>query len=388
MIMNPLFFLVVGVFFLIYAGLNYYIGLRGWQALFSHQPFVNHYAYWLVFWLIALSYLAGRIGEKYYPGWLSHWLTLVGAYWLGAMFYFVLILAGIDLIRLLDRLFRFLPGWARVAGIAPAVGLCVFLLVSGLLLFGAWNARHPKVQRYHLALPKPAGNLTQLHAVMVSDVHLGTIVKNGQLVKMVDMVNSLKPDIVLFAGDVIDESVEPFVEQQMADSFRRLQSRYGVYAVLGNHEYIGGHAEEVVQYLREAGVQVLRDQYVKVAGSFYLAGRDDSSRERFGAGKRKDLAALLSGVDRRAPLILLDHQPTDLENAQIQGVDLQLSGHTHLGQMFPNQLITGRMYEDDWGLLRKGNLQVIVSSGFGTWGPPIRLGNSPEVVDIVLDFVH
>ncbi len=387
--MNPLFFLLIGVFFLIYGGINYYIGLRGWQALFSYIPFANHYAYWIVFWLIALSYLAGRIGEKYYPGWLSHWLTLVGAYWLGAMFYFVLVVAGVDLIRFLDRFWHFLPGWAQGnAGINPALGLIIFLLVSGLLVYGAWNARHPIVQRYHLAVSKQAGNLKQLHAVMVSDVHLGTIIKNGQLVKMVDMVNSLKPDIILFAGDVIDESVEPFVEQQMAASFRRLQARYGVYAVLGNHEYIGGHADEVVQYLREAGVQVLRDQYVKVAGSFYLAGREDSSRDRFGAGKRMDLSTLLTGVNRRAPLIMLDHQPTDLENAQRQGVDLQLSGHTHRGQMFPNQLITGRIYEDDWGLLRKGNFQVIVSSGFGTWGPPIRIGNSPEVVDIVLDFAH
>ena len=116
-----------------------------------------------------------------------------------------------------------------------------------------------------------------------------------------------------------------------------------------NHEYIGGNAEEAINYLGEAGVKVLRDSSQEIAGSFNLIGRDDRSSER-------------------------------------AGVDLQLSGHTHAGQLFPIQFMTRRIFEDDWGLLRKGNFQLIVSSGYGTWGPPIRLGNTPEVVDIMIKF--
>lgn len=139
-------------------------------------------------------------------------------------------------------------------------------------------------------------------------------------------------------------------------------------------------------YLEGAGVNVLRDRWLKVAGSFYVIGRDESSKARFTGEKRLDLQDLLKGVDNSLPLILLDHVPSQLQEAQAQGIDLQLSGHTHRGQLFPNQFITSKIFEDDWGLLRKGNYQIIVSSGFGTWGPPIRVGNKPEIVDITMRF--
>ena len=175
-------------------------------------------------------------------------------------------------------------------------------------------------------------------------------------------------------------------KQQVSDTFRKLSAPYGVFAVLGNHEYIGGNAEEAIKYLGEAGVKVLRDSSQEIAGSFYLIGRDDRSSERVNKVKRQDLKTLMKGIDRSFPTILMDHQPSQLEEPVEQGVDLQLSGHTHAGQLFPIRYITRRIFEDDWGLLRKGNFQLIVSSGYGTWGPPIRLGNTPEVVDIVIKF--
>lgn len=384
---RPLFFVIFSIVLLFYGALNYYIGLRVWQALGSFLPWLNSKIYWLVFWLTALSYLAGRLGRKFLPAYISHGLTLVGAYWLAAMFYFVLILIIVDLVRLFDRWLVFLPvGMRQNPGIAPGVGLGVLILVIGIVVYGFWNARNPQVRHYELTIAKHAGALNQLRVVMVSDIHLGTIIHNGRLIRLVDMINELQPDLVLLPGDVIDEDVEPFVEQKMADTFRRLKPKLGTYAVLGNHEYIGGHGEEVVRYLQEAGIQVLRDRYVKIQDSFYVVGRDDRARVRFDGRQRQELSALLDGVDRSLPVILLDHQPLHLEEAQKQGVDLQLSGHTHRGQLFPNHLITRHIYENDWGYLRKGNLQVIVSSGFGTWGPPIRVGNTPEVVEITIHF--
>ena len=172
----------------------------------------------------------------------------------------------------------------------------------------------------------------------------------------------------------------------MSDNFRKLSAPYGVFAVLGNHEYIGGNAEEAINYLGEAGVKVLRDSAQEIAGSFYLLGRDDRSGARFNGVPRQDLKTLMQGVDRSLPNILMDHQPSQLEEPVEQGVDLQLSGHTHAGQLLPIRYITRRIFEDDWGLLRKGDFQIIVSSGYGTWGPPIRLGNTPEVVDIMIKF--
>ncbi len=386
-VINLLFLLVVGSILLSYGGLNYYIGLRGWQAIGSYLPFLPAKVYWVVFWLMALSYLLGRLGDGRLPTAVSRWLVVIGAYWLAAMFYFFLILVLIDLVHVLDKPLGFLPAWlSRNPGVNPAFGWIVFLAVVGVVIYGSWNARHPRVVRYDLTIPKPAGGLKQLHAVMVSDIHLGVIVNSGRLQGLVEMVNGLNPDIVLMPGDIIDESVQPFIEQQMAATLRWLRPKYGVFAILGNHEYIGGHADEAVGYLREAGVRVLRDQWVKVAESFYLVGRDNGARHRFPGAARQPLSAVMAGVDRAAPVLLMDHEPIDFQEAAAARVDLQLSGHTHLGQLFPNNLVTRHIYEDDWGLLRKGDFQVLVSCGFGTWGPPIRVGNRPEVVDILIRF--
>ena len=221
---------------------------------------------------------------------------------------------------------------------------------------------------------------------MVSDIHLGTIVQSDTLSKMVKTVNELKPDLILFAGDVFEENIEPSEKQQVSDNFRKLSAPYGVFAVLGNHEYIGSNADETIKYLGDSGVKVLRDSVQQIDGSFYLIGRDDISGARYNGAPRQDLKNLMDGVDRSLPVLLMDHQPSHLDEPVQQGVDLQLSGHTHAGQLFPIRLVTSRIFEDDWGLMRKGDFQLIVSSGYGTWGPPIRLGNTPEVVDIMIKF--
>ncbi|TGE38245.1 metallophosphoesterase [Desulfosporosinus fructosivorans] len=383
--MNPITIVIVSAVFLIYGGLNYYIGLRGWQALFSYIPFLSSKVYWPVFSLLSFSYLLSRFSEKFLPTVLYEWLMLIGAYWLAFMWYFLLVISALDLLRFFDRWLRLIP-IEQKRNLNPALGSAVVIMVFGIVSYGAWNARHPQVNHYDVTIAKKAGSLKQLHVVMVSDIHLGTIVHNGNLTKMVNMVNELKPDLILFAGDVFDENIESSNKQQVSDNFRKLSAPYGVFAVLGNHEYIGGNAEEAVTYLGEAGVKVLRDSLQEIAGSFYIMGRDDRAGERYNGVQRQDLKTLMQGVDPALPIILMDHQPSQLEEPAGQGVDLQVSGHTHAGQLFPIRYITNRIFEKDWGLLRKENFQIIVSSGYGTWGPPIRLGNTPEVVDIMIKF--
>ena len=383
--MNPFFFLVGGVIFIIYGGLNYYIGLRGWQALFSFVPFLIPKVYWTFFWLLSWSYLFSRLSQKFLPTVLYEGLIRIGAYWLAFMFYFLLVITTLDLLNLLDRIHHLVPVEIKQS-FNPSLGLVVFILVVGIVSYGAWNARHPRVNHYDVSIAKQAGSLKQLHVVMVSDVHLGTIINNSYLTKMVTSINQLRPDLVLLAGDVFDENIETVNKQQMADSFRKLSAPNGVFAILGNHEYISGNAEETIKYLGEAGVKVLRDSSQEIAGSFYLVGRDDRSGARLNGVKRQDLKTLLQGVNHSLPILLMDHQPLQLAEPVEQGVDLQLSGHTHAGQLFPIEFITQRIFEDDWGYLRKGNFQLIVSSGYGTWGPPIRVGNTPEIVDITIKF--
>ncbi len=209
------------------------------------------------------------------------------------------------------------------------LGLACLLILLVVFAFGSWNAWNPIVRRYELTVAKAAGPLKGLRVAVASDIHLGTIVGNKHLKLLVERINGLTPDIILLPGDIIDDDIEPFIRKKMAQVMKHLHSRFGTYAVLGNHEYIGGHIEEFVKQMKAIGVVVLLDRSVKIHDSFYLVGRKDRAVQRFGKGKREDLQSLLEGLDRSLPLILMDHQPYELDKAQSAGVDVMLSGHTH-----------------------------------------------------------
>lgn len=375
--------LFIIVFALAYGSLNLLIGIRGWQFVSTLVPHSLAWVYWLAFWIIALSYIIGRLGSSILPAGISTRLTVLGSYWMAIMYYLVIILLFMTIIKAFDHRIGFLPAFMKDP---HPLGFGVVLLLGGILTYGSWNAHHPRVTSYDIAVPKSGGKSSELHIVAVSDIHLGNIVHNGRLHHMVEMVNALNPDLVLLPGDVIDESIKPFLEQKMSDTLSRLDTRYGTYAVLGNHEYIGGNVEATVHHLQEAGVKVLRDRAVLVEDDFYVVGRDESMSRHMSRGSRQGVEELLAGVDRSKPIILMDHQPVNLGEAERNGVDLQVSGHTHLGQIFPNHLITRRLFAIDYGHLQKGNFHAIVSSGYGTWGPPIRIGNTPEIVDIRIRF--
>jgi hypothetical protein len=161
----------------------------------------------------------------------------------------------------------------------------------------------------------------------------------------------------------------------------------GVFGITGNHEYIGG-VEEAVAYLEEHGIRMLRDTCIILRGGITLCGREDRSSMQFGGLRRKGLGELLKDVDRTRPVIMMDHQPFDLDSVAKAGVDVQLSGHTHHGQLWPLNYITKVVYEQSWGYLRKSGTQFYVSSGAGSWGPPVRLGNRPEIVVLTLHFTN
>jgi predicted MPP superfamily phosphohydrolase len=199
------------------------------------------------------------------------------------------------------------------------------------------------------------------------------------------MINQLEPDIVLLPGDVVDEDIGPVIKQNLGETLRKLRAPLGVVAVTGNHEYIGG-VEPACRYLVDHGIIMLRDQVMVVRDSFTIVGREDRSYNRGKERKRKTLADLMKNVDRSLPVILMDHQPFGLQEAVDNGVDLQLSGHTHHGQLWPFNFITKRVYELSRGYLKKGDTHIYVSCGVGTWGPPVRTGNRPEIVNIKLSF--
>ena len=191
------------------------------------------------------------------------------------------------------------------------------------------------------------------------------------------------PDLVLLPGDVFDEDIGPVIKENLGETLRTIKSKHGVIAITGNHEYIGGE-EAACRYLRDHGITVLRDSSIRIDGLCTVVGREDISIRQFAGKQRKSLDDLMKDVDTSLPIILLDHQPFHLEEAEDHGVDLQLSGHTHHGQLWPFNYVSSRIFEVSWGYKKKGNTHVYVSCGVGTWGPPVRTGNTPEIVNVKL----
>jgi uncharacterized protein len=187
------------------------------------------------------------------------------------------------------------------------------------------------------------------------------------------------------AGDVLDEDVVPVITQNLGDSLCKLNSSMGIYACPGNHEYIGG-GEPSIKYLEEHGIIVLRDADTLINDAFYIVGREDRHARFQKKKKRKSIDELLENIDTSKPVILLDHQPYDLDSIVDTGVDFQISGHTHHGQMWPFGYITNKIFEVSRGYKKKGSTHFWISTGFGTWGPPIRTGNRPEVMLFTLKF--
>ena len=374
--MNLLIIGLICLVFLIYGAGHYYIGTRFLQV-FGITLGAYRSLYWVGVALLALSPFVIRMVRRGATSAFTARVTLIADYWLAMFYYLLIIWAIVDLIRLLTRTAQ-----------APAtyLGLGVIVVMIAILSYGTWHARQPRITKYEVTVPKQVVGLGGLHAVLVSDIHLGTTINNTRLEHMVEQINQLNPDIVFFAGDIVDGDISEFAEEMMPQVLSKLTPTLGSFAIFGNHEYMGGHAEQAVKHLSQAGITVLRDSYVKVNDQFYVVGREDRSGNRLSGTQRLSLAQLMEEIDHKLPIILLDHQPSNLAEPQTNGVDLQLSGHTHYGQFFPNNLVTGKIFEVDWGYLKKGTLQVIVSCGFGTWGPPIRIGSYSEIVDIHVKF--
>jgi uncharacterized protein len=385
--MNKLMLLFAFIFLLIYGGINYYIGLRGWQSFGIHISFLNNKVYWVIILLVATAYIISMLLASYIPSMILNTLNIVGSYWMGIIFYLLLILPIVDLIKFLNKKIPFIPrSLSDNANFSFIISIVVVTLLIGVMVYGTWSGRSAKVTHYNVKIDKTAGNLKKLKVVMVSDIHLGSVVNNRRLTKMVNEINNLHPDIVLIPGDIIDSSLEPFVREKMGDNFKKIKSVYGVYACLGNHDGMRDKIEDGVKAFDAAGINVLRDKAILINDSFYVIGRDDISLEASTTVKRKSLLYITKDLDKSKALLLMDHQPKNLDDALKQGIDLQVSGHTHRGQLFPANIVTNLIFELDYGYLEKANSKYIVSSGYGTWGPPIRLGSRSEIVEINIQF--
>jgi predicted MPP superfamily phosphohydrolase len=293
----------------------------------------------------------------------------------------------IDLTRLLNLPLNFFPQFIRsnYSQAKLIAGASVFFISLILIAAGYLNTRNIVVNTVEITLPKKNSSLNELNAVLVADFHLTPLNNNSLLEKIVDKINTINPELILIPGDIVDDKFEILKRKRIGPSILKLNPKYGIYASTGNHEFITG-INESLRFMKEYKIGLLRDTSITIGNLFTIVSRDDRSGIQFTGKRRQELSDIMSNADKDLPLILLDHTPFGLDEAEKNGIDLQLSGHTHHGQIFPLNLITKLIYEVSWGYLKKGNTQYYVTSGTGTWGPPVRLGSDTEIVNLKIKF--
>lgn len=377
--------LFFSIFFTVYTALNYYIFIRGWQALASYAYLRPYYI--IVFVIVAYGYVFSKLLYKILPPLVYDIWLGIGAIWFAFLVYFILTLLLIDVIRLFDSWFHFLPAYIKTDyELTKKITAAIVIAVAGfIVLLGNLNKRDITVKTLDLQLPKGNGKLSEINIVAASDLHLSPIDGERLLSKIINKMESLNPDIILLAGDIVDDKAEILEQRKIGESFKRLSPKYGIFTISGNHEFING-VDASVEYAEHLGMKVLRDDYILVDSSFYVVGREDSTMFQFTGRHRKSLKQIIETMETSYPIILLDHTPYKLDEARTNNISLQLSGHTHHGQIWPANIITNMIYEVSWGYLKKGKTHYYVTSGAGTWGPPVRTGSKSEIVNIKIKF--
>lgn len=243
----------------------------------------------------------------------------------------------------------------------------------GLVGLSVYNAYTPKIERFSVQIEKP---LSPIKIGVASDLHLGRLFGGKQLDKLAEIFEKEKVDLILLPGDIMDDNLIFYHKENMGEHLGKLRAPLGVYATLGNHDFFGAQ-NSIAEEIEKAGIRVLWDQVFEVNGKFTLIGRNDDL-----VRNRPSAESLLKQANPKLPIFLLDHRPTEIERHSMLPIDLQVSGHSHQGQIFPANLITQMMYRLDHGYEKIGFGHYFVTSGYGFWGIPMRLGTQSEVMII------
>lgn len=363
---------IVTIFLLIYGLLVYYVSRTGWTYL---QKFHRKYLKWLyilVILFMSTSFIFGRLGKGVY------FLQVVGSYWMMIFALLLLILPVIHITLWVLRMTKL-----RHHHLQKVAGIAILITLLSCAIIGSYNAYSPVVRTYQIEIKNDALAGEQLHVVMAADLHFGLLSGINHAKRLVKEINALQPDLVLLPGDIIDDDLNIYIKRGFGNILDQIEAKYGVYASLGNHDRYHGTMEDLIAALEGEHIHILYDESITIDDRFTLVGRKDKTD-----ANRAELAQLLEGIDPTKPIILLDHQPVELNVASALGIDLMVSGHTHRGQVFPANFITNLIFENDWGYMQKGEMHSIVTSGYGFWGPPIRLGSRSEIVEIYIQFVQ
>ena len=366
----------------IYSLINIYLFYKGYQAVpVLHN---NKLIYAISFFVLAGLFIFAKILESKHSSVITDALNIIGGFWLAFMLYGFIFFLLSDIILLILRI----PGIVKGDSILifRKWSFIIIISTSALLIIGGFiNAIIPFTREYNITINKSAGQVKTLRIAAVSDIHLGSIIRKRSLKKMSGIIKDLKPDLVLLLGDIVDGEIGPVMRGDLLQYFSYPDCTDGLYAITGNHEFIGG-ASRTIPYIESKGIRILKDEMVTLPGGIQLIGRLDKDSYRFYRKERLSLGELMNQADTTRPVILLDHQPFHLDETAKYGIDLQLSGHTHNGQMWPLNHVTAMIYELSTGYIKKRNTNFIVSSGYGLWGPRVRSGSRSEVLLINLTF--
>jgi predicted MPP superfamily phosphohydrolase len=385
-----------------YLLLNFYLALRTLRWIATLHSFSGSVFFLVPFWiccaLIAVSPLPAAFGR----GRLKIAFKKLSSWWLGTLIYFVFFLLLSDLVKALLRLYQHQPLLAdsdasviRISGILVGLGT---LLLSW---YGDWNARNLRRTVYEVTIQKDCP-VPSLKIALLADLHLGGASGLAHIRKVCAAVNKMKPDLLILAGDIFDNDFSAIDDPaRICAAFRGIQTKYGSYACWGNHDIeeiiLAGFtfhnkgnpvssSPEMNQFLKDAGICLLTDETVLIDNAFYLCGRLDAScREKSGM-IRLTPEQLTAGLDSSKPILVIDHQPSELDELAAAGVDLDLSGHTHDGQIFPLNLTTSLLWANSKGHKKVRHMSSIVTAGAGTWGPSQRIATHSEVVEVRVAF--
>lgn len=356
------FYLAIALVIILYFSLSFYVAYNGWVWLENVFSFPYKKLYIIIMALLSLSIFVDQLIS-------SKIIVYVSGMWMVVIGYSLILLPIMNLLYFLLKK----RGLQLFGGIFIAFFIFVFTYGSYL----AWN---PVVRNYEVNIDKTT-DLDELTIMLVADLHLGKMIGPNHLQKLVDLVEHRKPDMVIMAGDLVDDHVAPFIKENMGETMAQIKAPLGVFATPGNHDHYGGDLEQIITEMEKAGITMLDDQVTVIEDSIYLVGRDDQTDQN-----RQKLDNLLEDLDQSKPIIMFDHQPIELTKAGQKGVDVFLAGHTHRGQLFPGNIITHLMFENDYGYKKINDIHTFVTSGFGFWGPPFRLGSQSEVFEITLRF--
>lgn len=350
--------------------------------------------------LIVYSFFALSILLSFF--WPFRWLKTITNIWFGTICYILLTVIAADIIRLLLKyVCKADPEKLSSRKTFVTAGTLCIAVILGLSAYGVINSKQIHTTNYRVAIDKKAGEIGYMKVVLLADLHLGYNTGNREMKQMVKKVNAQNPDLVVIAGDFFDNDFDALNNpDKIAATLKGIESTYGVYACYGNHDvqekilagFTFNHDEKKVsdprmdQFLVDSGITLLHDEGVVIGDSFYLFGRADEERPGRGIDERLTPSELTKDMDMSMPILVIDHEPKELKELADAGVDLDLCGHTHDGQMFPANLTIKLLWENAYGYLKKDDMHNIVTSGVGVFGPNMRVGTKSEICVIDVEF--